>query len=197
MRVSRLLPVACLVLSGCFVSRTHLGFHHLGDDNVWHSIVGKKHVEPLRDREDRWMALLSKLDLEALSADFAPRLSAEMNAGVREKLALQLERDYRPDGNFRRRRFGTPAFSIGRGVRRDAFEHYDMVGYAYQMEGKVEAGVQFYLARVGEDLKICGIEISPTLESDREKAKDVRFVFPETVDRSGVKPRPGMLMKRM
>jgi hypothetical protein len=193
--VLRYLTVACLVLAGCSVSRTHIGIHNLGQGPYWHSVVGKKNVDSLRDLEDAWMALVSKRDLETLSEDFAPKLASKMNEKVREKLAVQIERDYHPNGFFRRRRFETPALSTGRAVRGDAFEWYDMVGFAYQMEGKVEAGVQFYITKIDGELKICGIEIRPTMEAEREKAKDVLFVFPESENKAGIKPQPGMLMK--
>ncbi len=180
---------------GCFVSRTHIGFHNFGQGDLWDSVVGKKYVEGLRDKEDMWMARVARLQLDELSADFAPQLAAKLIPAVTVKLIPQLKRDYGPTGYFTRRRFGTPALSVGHAVRMDAFDYYDMVAYAYEMEGKTAGYVQFYITRVDGQLKICGLEITPTRESDREKAKDVRFVFPETVDKSHVARHLGMLMR--
>jgi hypothetical protein len=194
--VTLLIAIAS-VASGCCVSRTHLGFLNLGNQGLWNSVVGKRFVEPLRDQEDLWMTSLARLDLVGLSTDFAPTLASHVNEGQLRKLAVQMERDYHPSGYFMRQRFGTPALSWGRGARRDAFGYYDMVGYAYTMEGKVSATAEFYLTRVGDGgIKICGIVVTPQRESDREKAKDVRLVFPETQNKSDVVIRPGMLMRR-
>jgi len=190
-----IVAVSSFLLCGCSVSRTHIGFHHFGKGALGDSVVGKKYVEGLRDQEDIWMTRVARLELEELSEDFAPQLAATLIPAVREKLLPQLKRDYGPSGYFTRRRFGTPRYSTGEAVRRDAFDRYDMVGFAYIMEGKVPANVQFYLTRVEGAVKICGLEITPIGESAREKAKDVRFVLPETVDKSNVAGTPEVMMR--
>lgn len=187
--------VSSFLLCGCFVSRTHIGFHNFGQGELWDSIVGKKYVEGLRDQEDIWMSRVARLQLDELSADFAPQLAANFDAAARQKLALQIKREIAPTGYFSRRRFGTPAFSTGKAVRTDAFDYYDMVGYAYEMEGKVAVSVQFYVTRVEGAIRICGIEITSEREGDRDRIKDVRLVFPETVDKSNVARRIGMLLR--
>ena len=183
------------LLAGCFVSRTHIGIHNFGNGDLWDSVVGKRFVEGLRDTEDDWMRQLARLDLDGLAEHFTPALAQKLNASARQKLALQLQREFRPTGYFTRRRFATPAMSWGRPARTDAFDYYDMIGYAYEMEGKTTGCVQFYITKVGGTPAICGLEILPITESDREKVKEVRYVVPETVNKANVTARPGMLMK--
>lgn len=194
MRV-RLAIALPLVLCGCAISRTHIGIFNMGDGTLWDSVVGKRFVEPLRDTEDDWMRQLTLLDLNGLSEHFTPKLAKKINFQVRQQLALQLKRQYGPNGTFSRRLFATPALSWGRAARTDAFDYYDMVGYAYDMEGKITGCVQFYVTKMNGELAICGIEVLPENEADREKAKEIRYLAPPTVDKSGVAARPGMLMK--
>ncbi len=184
MRIPGIL-LACALLNGCAVSRHHLGFRNLGANDRPFSMVGERYVKNLSAVEAFWVKTLAAGNLDALAPVMAPRLSEALsNPAVRQKTTLKIRTAYGMSGEYEIVSFGVPFFSLQPGVKKDAYDYYDMLGTAFKMEGKIAASMKLYVTKVDGELKLCGFEIYPDNEGDREAGRDVRFVFPETENRS-------------
>lgn len=171
--------LACLSLSACAVSRHHLGFHDAGSGDRRFSMVGERFVKDLSAVEAFWVKSLAEGRVESLRPEMAPALSGALSMEEARKAGDKIVNAFGPTGYYEIVSFGVPFFSLKEGVKRDPFAHYDMVGTAFELDGKIPTALRLYVTKVDGALRICGFEVYPRNEGDRAIGKEVRFVFPE------------------
>ncbi|MBV9080186.1 MAG: hypothetical protein JO102_03590 [Elusimicrobia bacterium] len=170
-----------LTLAACAsVSPYHFGFFSASQqEGPKFDMVSRRSVAKLDDLETIWITDIAQGKIEALVPSLAPTLASKLTPPIRAKMAYRLKA-YTFNGQWTPERFGTPAFGMRPGVKSDAYAFYDMVGSSYLLGGKMDAKVHLYTTKVDGAIKICGLEIFPAQEGDREPGKDIRYVYPET-----------------
>ena len=173
------LAILCFLLPACAVSRFHLGVQNLDEKNRPTNLVGQRWVKDLSAVEAYWVKTLIAGDIEALRPVMAPKLSEALDEALVKKTSDKILKAFGPTGYYEIVPVGAPFFYLQKGVKKNAFEHYDLIGTAFTLEGKVESSLRLYVTQVDGKPRLCGFEIYPKNEGDQEMGKEVRLVFPE------------------